>query len=230
MTRGWDDQGTKWRGTKWPGDKMTGTKWPGTKWKGTKRRVTVKICNLCEATIFSKMSDNSNWREHVKYVMPTTDKEFDTVVDCIMEHYVPHEPMCQAIGLLPPGYRWGEERHCQMNWISSCGIELLLPFKHKNALLVFEILLSKYIKCLYMWDNDTFSHNFLSLRIPFFDQLVRNDVKQGLTYMAYDTRNNELMGVAIGTICKSKTMMQCVLKLVWPMCSNQLASFWKYDH
>jgi hypothetical protein len=40
MTRGRDDQGTKWLGTKWPRDEMTGTKWPGTKWKGTNCRVT----------------------------------------------------------------------------------------------------------------------------------------------------------------------------------------------
>jgi hypothetical protein len=43
ITRGRDDQGTKWPGTIGPGDKMTGTKWPDTKWKETNRRVTPEI-------------------------------------------------------------------------------------------------------------------------------------------------------------------------------------------
>jgi hypothetical protein len=74
-----------------------------------------------------------------------------------------------------------------------------------------------YANTFCVFRKTVFNLTSLSLRIPCLDQLVRNDVKQGLTYMAIDTRNNELMGVSIGGICKSEMMIQCVPKLV-PIC------------
>ena len=51
----------------------------------------------------------SAWQDRVTYRKPATKEDEDEVIDFVNEHFVPFEPLNEALNLCPPGYRYGND-------------------------------------------------------------------------------------------------------------------------
>jgi hypothetical protein len=58
------------------------------------------------------------------------------------------------------------------------------------------------VDTLYVTKDANLFH--INCRMPWFDNMLRIYIKQGLSYMAFNTKNNDLMGVSIAGKYSSK--------------------------